>query len=90
MAVTRKGQVIVMSAAADAVTDTNLMVQGISLDHSVAANCIMQDTAGVEVARIHVTTTELTKEIMFPKGIILDGIKAQTLSAGIVTVYLMP
>jgi hypothetical protein len=89
MAVTRKAQVIIMTAAADAVAG-EMMLQGISLDHSAAANMVLQNTAGIEIARIHTTTTELTKEIMFPKGLIVEGILAQTLSAGVLTIYLMP
>ncbi len=89
MAVTRKAQIIIMTAAADAVAG-EMMIQGISLDHSAAANMVLQNTAGIEIARIHTTTTELTKEIMFPKGLIVEGILAQTLSAGVLTIYLMP
>ena len=89
MAVAKNGQVITMSAAADALTG-KMKIQAISLSHSAAANAILKTTTAAEIARLQVTTSELTKELVFPSGLIVDGILAQTLSAGVLTVYLAP
>jgi hypothetical protein len=86
MAVTNRGNRIIMTAAADAVTG-KLAIQSIVLDHTAAANAVLQDTASVEIARLRVTTSELTKQIKFSPCLIVDGIKASTLSAGQITVY---
>ena len=86
MAVTNKGNRLIMTAAADAVTG-KMGIQMIVLDHTAAANCVLQNTASEEIARMRVTTTMLTKELRFDPYLIVDGIKASTLSAGQLTIY---
>lgn len=86
MAVSNYTNRIILGAADDAVTGP-LKIQAIALDHTAAANCVIQDTASHEIARLHVTTTMLTTWIQFKPPLSVDGIKASTLSAGQVTVY---
>lgn len=86
MAVTNKGNRIIMTAANDAVTG-KMAIQSIVLDHTAAANAILQNTASEEVARLRVTTTKLTNQLTFDPCLIVDGIKASTLSAGQLTIY---
>lgn len=89
MAVTRKAQTITMTAASDAVTG-KMRIQSITMDHTAAASFVLQDTASVEIARGHITATLLTLQLIYPKGLIVDGIKASTLSAGQLAIHLMP
>lgn len=89
MAVTRKAQTITLTAANDAVTG-KMMIQSITMDHTDAASFVLQDTKSVEIARGHITTTVLTLQLVYPKGLIVDGIKASTLSAGQLAIHLMP
>jgi len=88
-AVAKNGQVITMSAAGDALT-SKMKIQAISFSHSAAATAILNTTTVAEIARLQVTTSKLTEELVFPFGLIVDGILAQTLSAGVLTVYLAP
>ncbi len=87
MAVSNYGNRIILTALNDAVTGP-LKIQAISLDHTAAANCAIQDTASHEIARLHVTTTMLTTWIQFKPPISVNGVKASALTAGQVTVYL--
>lgn len=88
MAVTRKGQIIKLGAASDAVTG-KMRIQAITLEHSAAANVVLVDTANQPVAQLRVAANDLFDEIFYPNGIIVDGIKvsAMTASANIM-VYL--
>lgn len=87
MAVTNNGNRVILATANDAVTGKHF-IQAISLDHTAAANCVIQDTDSKEIARLHVTTTMLTCWIQFKPALAVNGFKASTLSAGQVTVYL--
>jgi hypothetical protein len=87
MAVTNNGNRIVLGAAADAVTG-RMKIQAIVLDHTAAITCVLQDTASKEIASFRTTATELSKQLTFPCGLWVEGIKASTLSAGQVTIYL--
>jgi hypothetical protein len=80
MAVTRKGQIIKLGATNDAVAE-NLKIQAIVLEHSAAAAATLVDTAGVAVAHIRVAANDLFDELVFPCGIIVNGIKASALTA---------
>ena len=86
MAVTNKGNRIIMTAAADAVTG-KIAIQSIVLDHTAAASAVIQNTASEEVARMRNTTTVLTQALYFNPCLIVDGVKASTLSAGTITIY---
>jgi hypothetical protein len=86
MAVTNKGNRISMTAAADAVTG-KIGIASVCLDHTAAATLILQNTANEEVFRGRTTTTRLTEQWCFNPPLIVDGIKASTLSAGVVTMY---
>jgi len=87
MAVTNNGNRIILAAGGDAVTGRHL-IQAIALDHSAAANCVIQDSNSKEIAKLHVTTTMLTCCINFNPPLAVNGFKASTLSAGQVTVYM--
>lgn len=88
MAVTRKGQVIVLGAAADAVVG-KIKVQSITLDHTAAAAASLTDSADVVIAALRTTSSKLTEQLIFPCPIIVDGIKAGALSAGTLTVHIV-
>lgn len=89
MAVTRNGNTIVMTAAADAVTG-KLKIQGAALEHTAAANAVIQNTASGPIFTLRTTTTVLRDWVEFPKGCITDGIKASALSAGTLYIFLAP
>ena len=86
MAVTRYGNVIEMTAAADALTGKFELIAA-QLEGSAAANAIVQNTATRPMLRLRTTTTILRDWIEFPGGLIVDGLIAQTLSAGTLTFY---
>lgn len=88
MAVSRKGNVITMTAAADAVTG-KFMIAAAVLDHTVAANAVVQNTASEAMFTLRTTASILRDSMTWPEGIIVDGIKASTLSAGTLYIYLM-
>ena len=88
MAVTQNGRVIVLGAAADAVTGP-LVIQSITLDHTGAANAIVSDTAGQHLDAFHVTTSVLSDHHVYPEGLAMEGIIADTLSAGTLYVQLV-
>lgn len=88
MAVERLGgNTIKMTAAADAVTG-QFKIQSILLDHSAAATCSITDTAGHVIAAFRTTASKLSEQIVFPKGIIVEGIIAAGLSAGTLYIHL--
>lgn len=89
MAVTRNssGQVIKFGAAADALTG-KFKIQAIVLEHSAAANAVLTETDDKPIAVIRVAANDLFDELVFPKPIVVNGIKAATLSAGNLYVYL--
>lgn len=87
MAVTNNGNRVILTAANDAVTGKHF-IQSIVLDHTAAANAVIQDTASKEIGRLHVTTTVLTMPLYFDPPLEVEGFKASTLSAGRITIYL--
>lgn len=87
MAVTNNGNRIILAAAADAITE-RVHIQAILLDHSAAVNCVLQDTASKEIITLRNTTSELSKMVYFPCGLVALGVKASTLSGGKVTLFL--
>jgi hypothetical protein len=87
MAVTRYGNVIEMTAASDALTGKFELIAA-QLEHTAAANAIIQNTATRPQLRLRTTTTVLRDWIDFPGGFIVDGLLASTLSAGTLTFYL--
>lgn len=87
MAVTRSGNTIRLAAANDAVTGL-IRVRDIQLDHTAAANASLADTAGFVHARIQTTATRLCDQMIFPCGLLMDGIKATALSAGTLIVHI--
>jgi uncharacterized protein with FMN-binding domain len=87
MAVTNNGNRVIMTAAADAVTG-KLKLRAAILDHTAAANCVLQDTGSRQIASFRTTASALTVQIVFPENFQVDGIMASTLSAGAVTLIL--
>lgn len=87
MAVTRSGQTIRMTGANDEVTG-NHKVLDIQLDHSGAANASLGDSADFIHARIQTTTSRLCDQMIFPKGLMMNGIKAVALSAGTLIIHI--
>jgi len=87
MAVTRSGDSIVLTAANDAVTG-KLCIQAMQLEHTAAANAVIQNTAGGQIGSLRTTTSVLRDFIEFPKGYIANGIKVSTLTGGTVTIFL--
>lgn len=86
MAVTRTDLGIVFGAAADAVTDT-VFIQQISFDHSAAANFVLQNTASEPVATGRIGAAGSLFQ-SFEPPIKCIGLKASTLSAGVLIVTL--
>ena len=80
MAISRYGQVIKFGASADAITD-RVKIQAITLEHSAAANAVFTDTAGHPVATLRVAANDLMDQVVFPKGIMVDGLIATALTA---------
>lgn len=87
MAITYKRNVIDFGAQGDAFPN-RVMIQSIVLEHSAAANAVLSDAAGTEIAHLRTTASVLRDEATFPKGIWVDGITATTLSAGDLKVYI--
>ena len=87
MAVTRNPRTIILGAANDAVTG-KMKIQGMALDHTAAASATIQDTANKVIATLRTTTTILRDWVEFPRGMTVDGVKASTLSAGTVYIFL--
>lgn len=90
MAVTRVMDVIKLGAAGDIFQgETPLRIQAIGLDHTAAANAFVTLADGTTpIANLRLVTNELTKVIHFPFGLIVPSVKAQTLSAGTIYIYL--
>lgn len=86
MAITGVGQVLKFAALNDAKTGL-IKVQSLVLSHSAAATATVTDTAGNPIASLAVTTSNLVCQIIFPKGILVNGLKVSALSAGAVTAY---
>ena len=87
MAVTNNGLTIKMTAANDTVTG-KVKIQGAALDHTAAANAVIQDANGKELFTLRTSATVLRDWVEFPRGVIANGLKVTTLSAGAVTFYL--
>lgn len=87
MAVTRNPHTIILGAANDAVTG-KMKIQGMALDHTAAANATIQDSGNKVIATLRTTTTVLRDWVEFPRGMTVDGVKASTLSAGTVYIFL--
>lgn len=87
MAVTNNGNRIILGAAADAVTG-RMHLAAVLLDHTAAANCVLQDTASKEIVQFRNTTGTLSQVVHFVPPLVVDGVKASTLSAGKVTLFL--
>jgi AAA+ superfamily predicted ATPase len=86
MAVTRKGNTIRMTAAADAVTG-KFKVQAVELVHTAAATASFGDSADFVHENLATTASVLADRAMYPCGIFMDGIKAVALSAGTLVVH---
>lgn len=86
MAVTNNGNRVIMTAAADAITG-KFRLHSALLDHTAAATCVLQDAAGARIASFRNTTGTLSQQIFFPENFWVDGVTAQTLSAGTVTLF---
>ena len=87
MAVTRSGNTIRMTAANDEVAGL-IKVQAVTLEHTAAANASLGDSAGFVHDRLQVTTSKLTDQHVYPKGIFLQGVKATVLSAGTLLIHI--
>lgn len=87
MAVTYKGNMLLFAAAADAVTGQKF-VQAATLDHSAAAAATLTDTAGVAFCTLRVGAGLAPDRMYFDPPILVDGIIASALSAGVLRVYL--
>lgn len=87
MAISRyKDVTIKFGAVNDEITDT-VYVQAITLEHSAAANAVLS-SGGVAVAEIRIAANDLFDELVFPKPIRFAGLKATTLSAGNLRIFL--
>ena len=88
MAITGVGQVLKFAAQNDAKTGL-IKVQSLVLSHSAAATATVTDNAGNPIASLAVTTSNLVCQIIFPKGILVNGLKVSALSAVAVTAYIL-
>ena len=87
MAVTYVDNTIVMTADNDALALKCELI-GMQLEHTAAANAIIQDTAGHAIGTLRTTTSVLRDHQEWPKGIVVNGLVVETLSAGTVTFFL--
>ena len=87
MAVTSNGNRIILGAAADAVVG-KFRLRSVVLDHSAAATCVLQETNSKQIISFRNTTGTLSQQIVFPDNFWVDGVKASTLSAGTVTLFI--
>jgi len=77
---------IKFGALNDEVT-TPIVVQAISLEHSAAANAVFS-SGGVAVAEIRIAANDLFATINFKPPLTFPNLKATTLSAGNLRVFL--
>ena len=88
MAVTRVGQVINCTAAADAVTGM-MNIQAVVLDHTAASAALVRDTAGNDVLALRATAAPFTQVVTFPLGLMVNGLVVNALSAGTIKFFLI-
>jgi hypothetical protein len=86
MAVSNHGHIIKLTAQGDAITQI-IEVQAIVLEHTAAANAVLTDGSGATIP-LRTTTSILRDEAIYPKGIVLHGLTATTLSAGAIWLFL--
>lgn len=80
MAATRKAQTIVLAAANDEITG-RVMVQGVALDHTTTATATITDSAGNTMIALRCSATKLRDFQVFPKGLLMDGVKCSAITA---------
>jgi len=86
MAVTRKGNTIRMTAANDEVTG-EFKVMDVTLIHTTVATASLGDSADFVHENLAATAELLSPHHVFPKGLMMNGVKAVALSAGTLIIH---